>query len=108
MKAHYKKSAAVHTFARLMDLLNDPAASGRRRSSIVDVTGQDNDSNSKGKASKVCSTGVLSRNQVVCTFDSSKLGIFLTLVNTFSALFACPSPLHTHTQFSNFKLLSPT
>lgn len=56
MKSHYKKSAAVHTFARLMDLLNDPSTGGNSSSNTIDgygLGGHDHDLSIKGKHSKV-------------------------------------------------------
>lgn len=54
LKAHYKKTATVHTFARLMDLLNDYNSSN----STVDAHGYahgapGHDHDSKGKNPKV-------------------------------------------------------
>lgn len=56
VKAHYKKSAAVHTFARLMDLLTDPSSSNSTMTIGIggqSVGGVDHDLTSKGKHPKV-------------------------------------------------------
>lgn len=60
VKAHYKKSTAVHTFARLMDLLNDSSTTTTSSNNNIaidgygdGVGGHDHDLSTRGKHPKV-------------------------------------------------------
>lgn len=58
LKAHYKKSPGLHTFARLMDLLNDPNANGSNSGAVdgYSTAGHEHDISNKEKPSRVRGT----------------------------------------------------